>query len=104
MMADGIVNISDVWQRSRQAFRIEVAGKTGQHMLEVIAALNSRPLAFRGPQLLKNVEEPLARLEAAPAAERFAFLLEAAALSGEPTSISLRVALKRSRESCCARV
>ena len=94
MMADEIVDIAQARQRSMRALRIETPAKAGLHVLEVIAALNSRPVAFRGPQLLKNVQEPLQRLEAAPQEDRVAFLLEAAALSGEPTPINLRMALQ----------
>jgi Domain of unknown function (DUF4132) len=94
MMADEKVDISLVWQRSMQSFRIEAPPTASQRVLEVTAAVNSHPPVYKGPQLLKNVEEPLKRLEAAPNEERLAFLLEVAALSGEPTPIMLRMALQ----------
>ena len=94
-MPDDVVNMAEVWRRSLQALRIEMPADVSPHMRDIITALNSGPLVFKGPKLLEIVNEPLQRLKAAPDEERLAFVFEAAGLSGAPTTISLRAPLDR---------
>ena len=93
-MADEPAHILEMWQRALSALRIELPAEASPHVRDIVTALNSRPLAFKGPQLLEFADEPVQRLKAAPAEERIAFVFEAADLSGAPTTITLRVALK----------
>jgi hypothetical protein len=63
-------------------------------MQDLVAALNARPHVFKEREAVKNVKEPLERLQSAPAEEQIAFVFEALAAMGTPASISLHFVLK----------
>jgi hypothetical protein len=72
-----------------------VSPDASEYLTEVLAALSQSPFVFRERDALKLVEPTLARLKAAPAEVRLAFVLEAMrAMRGSPSSLKLLFALK----------